>query len=203
MGARGCGELGHGVEVRIGRSEVSALALGRLSAAGADSRAAPRGGVRRRRRAARPVVLERPADSTSLKAAVRRRSTSQLPWRRGASGPRLAGSRGRPGTDGPGCSRGTCGPLDIEASPASARGVQLADRGRRRGGRRASPGVRPGCEGPRCAFTCGRLLERKHRAVAEATALLDWRLAPVWQRARAELGSGMLRLMETHPGHGR
>ena len=31
------------------------------------------------------------------------------------------------------------------------------------------------------------LLERKHRAVAEATALLDWRLAPVWQRARAEL----------------
>ena len=41
------------------------------------------------------------------------------------------------------------------------------------------------------------------RAVAEATALLDWRLAPVWQRARAELGSGMLRLMETHPGRGR
>ena len=31
------------------------------------------------------------------------------------------------------------------------------------------------------------LLERKHRAVAEATALHDWRLAPVWQRARAEL----------------
>ena len=31
------------------------------------------------------------------------------------------------------------------------------------------------------------LLERKHRAVAEATALLDWRLAPVWQQARAEL----------------
>ena len=28
-------------------------------------------------------------------------------------------------------------------------------------------------------FTCGRLLERKHRAVAEATALLDWGLAPV------------------------
>ena len=27
------------------------------------------------------------------------------------------------------------------------------------------------------------LLERKHRAVAEATALLDWRLAPVWQQA--------------------
>ena len=56
---------------------------------------------------------------------------------------------------------------------------------------------------PSMRFTCGRLLERKHRAVAEATALLDWRLAPVWQRARAELGSGMLRLMETHPGRGR
>ncbi len=53
------------------------------------------------------------------------------------------------------------------------------------------------------------LLERKHRAVAEATALLDWRLAPVWQQARAELAKHtrkpdqewvrMLRLMETHP----
>ena len=53
------------------------------------------------------------------------------------------------------------------------------------------------------------LLERKHRAVAEATALLGWRLAPVWQRARAELAKHtrkpdqewvrMLRLMETHP----
>ncbi len=53
------------------------------------------------------------------------------------------------------------------------------------------------------------LLERKHRAVAEATALRDWRLAPVWQRARTELGRHtrkpdqewvrMLRLMETHP----
>ncbi len=53
------------------------------------------------------------------------------------------------------------------------------------------------------------LLERKHRAVAEATALLDWRLAPVWQRARAELARHtrkpdqewvrMLRLLETHP----
>ena len=53
------------------------------------------------------------------------------------------------------------------------------------------------------------LLERKHRAVAEATALHDWRLAPVWQRARAELAKHtrkpdqewvrMLRLMETHP----
>ena len=50
------------------------------------------------------------------------------------------------------------------------------------------------------------LLERKHRAVAEATALLDWRLAPVWQRARVELAKHtrkewvrMLRLMETHP----
>ena len=53
------------------------------------------------------------------------------------------------------------------------------------------------------------MLERKHRAVAEATALHDWRLAPVWQRARAELAKHtrkpdqewvrMLRLMETHP----
>ena len=53
------------------------------------------------------------------------------------------------------------------------------------------------------------LLERKHRAVAEATALVDWRLAPVWQQARAELAKHtrkpdrewvrMLRLMETHP----
>ena len=53
------------------------------------------------------------------------------------------------------------------------------------------------------------LLERKHRAAAEATALLGWRLAPVWQRARAELAKHtrkpdqewvrMLRLMETHP----
>ena len=44
---------------------------------------------------------------------------------------------------------------------------------------------------------------------SEATALLDWRLAPVWQRARAELAKHtrkpdqewvrMLRLMETHP----
>ena len=53
------------------------------------------------------------------------------------------------------------------------------------------------------------LLERKHRAVAEATALADWRLAPVWQQVRAELARHtrkpdqewvrMLRLMETHP----
>ena len=37
------------------------------------------------------------------------------------------------------------------------------------------------------AFHVLPLLERKHRAVAEATALLDWRLAPVWQQMRAEL----------------
>ena len=53
------------------------------------------------------------------------------------------------------------------------------------------------------------LLERKHRAVAEATALAGWRLAPVWQRVRSELARHtrkpdqewvrMLRLMETHP----
>ena len=53
------------------------------------------------------------------------------------------------------------------------------------------------------------LLERKHRAVAEATALIDWRLAPVWQQVRDELARHtrkpdqewvrMLRLMETHP----
>ena len=45
-----------------------------------------------------------------------------------------------------------------------------------------------GMRGSSMRFTCGSLLERKHRAVAEATALLDWGLAPVWQRARAELG---------------
>ena len=53
------------------------------------------------------------------------------------------------------------------------------------------------------------LLERKHRAVGESTALLDWRLAPMWQRVRAALARHtrkpdqewvrMLRLMETHP----
>ena len=74
-----------------------------------------------------------------------------------------------------------------------------------------------GAKVPRCAFTSYvlPLLERKHRAVAEATALHDyWRLAPVWQRARAELAKHtrkpdqewvrMLRLMETDPpGRGR
>ena len=53
------------------------------------------------------------------------------------------------------------------------------------------------------------LLERKHRAVAEATALVGWRLAAVWQQVRVELAKHtrkpdqewvrMLRLMETHP----
>ena len=53
------------------------------------------------------------------------------------------------------------------------------------------------------------LLERKHRAVPEATALRGWQLAPVWQQVRAELATHtrkpdqewvrMLRLMETHP----
>ena len=53
------------------------------------------------------------------------------------------------------------------------------------------------------------LLERKHRAVPEATALRGWQLAPVWQQVRAELARHtrkpdqewvrMLRLMETHP----
>ena len=53
------------------------------------------------------------------------------------------------------------------------------------------------------------LLERKHRAVPEATALRSWRLAPVWQQVRAALAKHtrkpdqewvrMLRLMETHP----
>ncbi len=59
------------------------------------------------------------------------------------------------------------------------------------------------------AFHVLPLLERKHRAVAEATALVDWRLAPVWQKVRAELARHtrkpdqewvrILRLMETHP----
>ena len=53
------------------------------------------------------------------------------------------------------------------------------------------------------------LLERKHRAVPEATTLRGWRLAPVWQQVRAALATHtrkpdqewvrMLRLMETHP----
>ena len=53
------------------------------------------------------------------------------------------------------------------------------------------------------------LLERKHRAAAEATALQSWRLAPVWGRVRAELARHtrkpdqewvrLLRLLETHP----
>ena len=53
------------------------------------------------------------------------------------------------------------------------------------------------------------LLERNHRAVAEATALVHWRLAPVWQQVRAQLAKHtrkpdqewvrMQRLMETHP----
>ena len=33
------------------------------------------------------------------------------------------------------------------------------------------------------------LLERKHRAVPEATALRGWRLAPVWQQVRAALAT--------------
>ena len=45
-----------------------------------------------------------------------------------------------------------------------------------------------GREGPRCVHVLP-LLERKHRAVAEATALLGWRLAPVWQRARVSPAS--------------
>ena len=59
------------------------------------------------------------------------------------------------------------------------------------------------------AFHVLPLLERKHRAVAEATALAGWRLAPVWQQVRAELAKHtrkadqewvrMLRLMESHP----
>ena len=59
------------------------------------------------------------------------------------------------------------------------------------------------------AFHVLPLLERKHRAVAEATALVDWPLAPVWWQVRAELARHtrkpdqewvrMLRLMETQP----
>ena len=59
-------------------------------------------------------------------------------------------------------------------------------------------------------FTCCRCWSASTGAVAEAMALLDWRLAPVWQRAGAELAKAhtrkpdqewvrMLRLMETHP----
>ena len=53
------------------------------------------------------------------------------------------------------------------------------------------------------------VLERKHRAVPEATALQGWPLAPVWQQVRTALGQQtrtpdqewvrMLRLLETSP----
>ena len=53
------------------------------------------------------------------------------------------------------------------------------------------------------------VLERKHRAVSEATALQDWALAPVWQQVRTALRQQtrkpdqewvrMLRLLETYP----
>ena len=44
------------------------------------------------------------------------------------------------------------------------------------------------------------LLERKHRAVPEATALRGWRLAPVWQQVRAALATHTRKPdMETHP----
>ena len=76
------------------------------------------------------------------------------------------------------------------------------------GGRAARPGVLQRLEGLEALHVL-ELLERKHRAVPEATALLDWRLAPVWQQVRAELAKHtrkpdqewvrMLRLMETHP----
>ena len=59
------------------------------------------------------------------------------------------------------------------------------------------------------AFHVLPLLERKHRAVSESTALADWRLAPLWQQVRAELAKHtrkpdqewvrMLRLLEKHP----
>ena len=58
-------------------------------------------------------------------------------------------------------------------------------------------------------FTCCRCSSASNRAAAEETAPLDWRLAPVWQQARAELAKHtrkpdqewvrMLRLLETHP----
>ena len=53
------------------------------------------------------------------------------------------------------------------------------------------------------------VLERKHRAVPEATALQGWPLAPVWQQVRTALRQQtrkpdqewvrMLRLLETYP----
>ena len=53
------------------------------------------------------------------------------------------------------------------------------------------------------------VLERKHRAVPEATALQDWALAPVWQQVRTALRQQtrkpdqewvrMLRLLDTYP----
>ena len=49
-------------------------------------------------------------------------------------------------------------------------------------------------------FTCLPLLERKHRAVAEATALLNWRLAPVC--SRRGLSSPSTRASPTRNGSG-
>jgi len=61
------------------------------------------------------------------------------------------------------------------------------DRDRRRRGRRSIAARSTGARESSDALHASSLLERKRRAVAEATALLDWRLAPVSQQARAEL----------------
>ena len=44
------------------------------------------------------------------------------------------------------------------------------------------------------------LLEREHGAVVEATALPDWRLAPTWQQARAELAKHTRKPDQEWPG---
>ena len=128
---------------------------------GADSRAAPRGGVRRRRRAARPVVLERPADSTSLtaaEAAVDKSATVaagcfRAPPRRE---PRPAGN-GRPWV--------LAGYLRT-AGHRGVAGVRPRCPARRsRSAPRWSPSIAgrsSGMRRPSMRFTCGRLLERKH-----------------------------------------
>ena len=134
------------------------------------------------------VVRERPADSTSLTAAVRRRS--QVSHRGGGvlPGPASTGAEaagnGRPWV------------LAGYLRTARHRGVAGLRARRLRSAPRWSPSIAgrsSRMRRPSMRFECGRLLERKRRAVAEATAILDWRLAPVCQRARAELGSGMPR----------
>ena len=144
----------------MSRSFLASAGERTYASTGADSRAAPRDGVRRRRRAARPVVLERPADSTSLtaaEAAVDKSATVaagcfRAPPRRE---PRPAGN-GRPWV--------LAGYLRT-AGHRGVAGVRPRCPARRsRSAPRWSPSIAgrsSGMRRPSMRFTCGRLLERK------------------------------------------